>query len=59
MTEQRLNKIIDAVKRAVRGSSKKKKYGLNLTAAGFLINSVFKKAKETGVNVAVDRKSVV
>ena len=53
MTEQKLYKIVDAVKRAVRASSEKKKYGLNLTAAGVLIELVFTKAKATGVNVAV------
>lgn len=53
MTEQRLYKIVDAVKRAVRASSEKRKYGLNLTAATILIDSIFVKARVEGVNVAV------
>ncbi len=53
MTEQKLYKIVDAVKRAVRASSEKRQYGLNLATAEILINLVFIKAKEAGVNVVV------
>lgn len=53
MTEQRIYKIVDAVKRAVRSSAEKKKYSLKLTSASALIESVFAIAKERGVKVAV------
>ena len=53
MIEQKFYKIVDAVKHAVRVSSEKRKYSFNLTTAGFLIESVFNKAKTTGTYVAV------
>lgn len=53
MTEQRLYKIVDAVKRAVRASSEKRKSCFNLPTAGFLIDAVISKAKTMGTYVTV------
>ncbi|MBE7031932.1 MAG: heme-binding protein [Ruminococcaceae bacterium] len=53
MTEQRLYRIVDAVKRAVRASSEKRESCFNLTTAGFLIDAVISKAKTMGTYVTV------